>query len=231
MKTSQIIVLTTLMLSALVLAVVGVYAFAYGNATVTSPSTSNTGVYGNYPSGMMGGYGGMMDDWMEGNNGASSSVPTPVQNPVSTILGLVALGGSVIAGTGGLAYLLSASRNRLTPTMPPPTIDAAGTQSPLNIEAPYVSVSKTLTAEERKVLDVLVSHDGEYLQKYIRAETGLSRLKTHRIVSRLADRGIVTVEKSGNTNTVRISGWLQSKPTRNASGGQSPEPMEIEVKP
>ncbi len=230
MKTSQIIVLATLTLITVALGVVGVYAFAYGNATVTSPNASNTGVYGNYPSGMMGSYGGMMDGWMGGNNGASSSVQTPVQNPVSTILGLVALGGSVIAGTGGVAYLLSASKNRLTSTMPQPTVDGAEKQSPPNIEAPYVSVSKTLTAEERKVLDVLVSHDGEYLQKYIRAETGLSRLKTHRIVSRLADRGIVTVEKSGNTNTVCLSSWLQSKQTGNASDRQSPEPIVIEMR-
>jgi len=78
---------------------------------------------------------------------------------------------------------------------------------------PYESVSKTLTPEERRVLDVLNAHQGKYLQKYIRREAGLSRLKTHRIIARFAERGIVTLKKSGNTNEIFLSGWLKdSKP-------------------
>jgi uncharacterized membrane protein len=49
------------------------------------------------------------------------------------------------------------------------------------------------------------------LQKYIRNESGLSRLKTHRIVARLAERGIVTLEKMGNTNQVLLADWLKNK--------------------
>jgi uncharacterized membrane protein len=56
---------------------------------------------------------------------------------------------------------------------------------------------------------VLAAHDGKYLQKFIVKETGLSKLKTHRIVSRLAERGIVTAVSSGNTNEVSLSPWLQ----------------------
>jgi uncharacterized membrane protein len=82
----------------------------------------------------------------------------------------------------------------------------------VNVETPYDSVSKTLTVDERKVVDVLASHDGEYLQKYMRTETGLSRLKIHRIVTRLAERGIVTLEQSGNTNKVFLSSWLAKRP-------------------
>jgi uncharacterized membrane protein len=78
---------------------------------------------------------------------------------------------------------------------------------------PYESVSKTLTPEERKVLNVLTAHQGKYLQKYIRREAGLSRLKTHRIIARFAERGIVTLKKSGNTNEISLSDWLKdSKP-------------------
>ena len=72
----------------------------------------------------------------------------------------------------------------------------------------YESVAKTLTEEERKVVEVLNSHQGKYLQKYIRNETGLSRLQTHRIIARLADRGIVSLEKIGNTNQVYLANWL-----------------------
>jgi uncharacterized membrane protein len=68
---------------------------------------------------------------------------------------------------------------------------------------------KTLTADERKIIEVLSAHDGKYLQKYIRKEAGFSRLQTHRIVARLAERGIVALEKTGNTNTVHLAKWLK----------------------
>jgi uncharacterized membrane protein len=76
---------------------------------------------------------------------------------------------------------------------------------------PYESVAKTLTEQERKIITVPNAHEGKYLQKYIRNETGLSRLQTHRIIARLADRGIVSLEKTGNTNQVYLSSWLQQK--------------------
>jgi len=76
---------------------------------------------------------------------------------------------------------------------------------------PYESVAKTLTEQERKIITVLNAHEGKYLQKYIRNEIGLSRLQTHRIIARLADRGIVSLEKTGNTNQVYLSSWLQQK--------------------
>lgn len=75
---------------------------------------------------------------------------------------------------------------------------------------PYELISRTMTADEKKVMDVLASHNGKYLQKYIRNEIGLSRLKTHRIVARLAEREIVTVKQVGNTNEVAVSDWLRS---------------------
>jgi len=80
-----------------------------------------------------------------------------------------------------------------------------------NEASAYDSVAKTLTAEERKVVDVLSTHNGTYLQKYIKSETGLSRLKTHRIVARLSERGIVSLEKTGNTNQVYLANWLNQK--------------------
>jgi len=68
-------------------------------------------------------------------------------------------------------------------------------------------ILKTMTPEEQKVFNVLVAHKGKYLQKYIVKESGLSRLKTHRIVARFAQRGIVSVNEFGNTNEVHLSEW------------------------
>jgi uncharacterized membrane protein len=69
---------------------------------------------------------------------------------------------------------------------------------------------KTMTAEEQKVLNVLIAHEGKYLQKYVAKEAGFSRLKTHRIVARFAQRGIVTVKEFGNTNEIVISDWVRN---------------------
>ena len=71
-------------------------------------------------------------------------------------------------------------------------------------------VLKTMTPEEQKVLNVLIAHQGKYLQKYVSKEAGLSRLKTHRIVARFAQRGIVNVKEFGNTNEIVVSDWVRT---------------------
>jgi uncharacterized membrane protein len=69
-------------------------------------------------------------------------------------------------------------------------------------------VMRTLKPDERKVVGVLKVHGGSYMQKFITQETGLSRLKTHRVVATLAERGIVQVERRGNTNEVSLAKWF-----------------------
>ncbi len=219
MKTSKIIAVIVLAIVTASLAGVSIYAYAFAGNVGTAtyqPNTATPGTNGYYQNGMMGGnWGGMMSGsgmmggYPNGYSATPSTVPNSVtpQNTILPLLGLIALIGAVATGTGGLAYFLAVPKIRIAERAAGNIVESA---SPQNILAPYVSVSKTLTSEERKVFDVLVSHDGKYLQKYIRAETGLSRLKTHRIVSRLAERGIVTLEKSGNTNEVHLSSWLQN---------------------
>jgi hypothetical protein len=72
---------------------------------------------------------------------------------------------------------------------------------------------KTMTLEEQKVFNVLINHKGKYLQKYVVKESGLNRLKTHRIVARFAQRGIVNVKEFGNTNEIILSDWVTSANT------------------
>jgi hypothetical protein len=69
-------------------------------------------------------------------------------------------------------------------------------------------VMRTLKPDERKVVDILKVHGGSYVQKFITREAGLSRLKTHRVVATLAERGIVYVEKKGNSNDVTLAKWF-----------------------
>ena len=209
MKSKKTIILTALTIAAVALAVVSVFAFAYAgtSAAVTYPNATTPGTNGYYPNGMMGGqWSGTMGGMMGENWGASSPAQTQVttQNTVFPLLGFAALIGAAVMGTGGAIYYFTGPKIRITEPASKTIVD----QTPRNTATPFASVSKTLTTEERKVLDVLVLHNGKYLQKYIRAEIGLSRLKTHRIVSRLAERGIVTLERSGNTNEVHLSNWL-----------------------
>lgn len=226
MKNNRTTVLIVFGVLSVILATISIFAFA-GTSNPASPSTTASGTNGYYPNGLMGNSWSGMSGMMGGNGNPSSTVQTPVtnQNAVLSLIGFAALIGAALTGVGGGVYFLKVPKIG----MAEPT--AISTVSSLSQEAitPYDSVSKTLTAEERTVLDILVSHDGKYLQKYIRAETGLSRLKTHRIVSRLAERGIVTLEKSGNTNEVYLSSWLNEKPFNKFSPKETIE-QEIVVK-
>ncbi|HLN90172.1 MAG TPA: hypothetical protein VK253_08910 [Candidatus Binatia bacterium] len=208
MKTNRKAVLVFLMVMSVVLTVISASEFV--TATInTAPTASGTNRYYNQMSG-----GNMMGNMMGGNLGSNpSSTPTPVantaQNSILPIVGFVALIGAALAGIGGAVYYFT-GRPKITSNQP--TLNSTVNTPMISVETPIDSVAKTLTVEERRVVDILTAHNGQYLQKYIRSETGLSRLKIHRIVSRLAERGIVTLEQSGNTNRVILSNWLNEKP-------------------
>lgn len=72
-------------------------------------------------------------------------------------------------------------------------------------------VMRTLKPEEQRVIKVLEAHGGRYLQKHISKEAGLSKLKTHRIIARFAELGLVRYEKQGNTNEVSLVDWFHSR--------------------
>ena len=61
-------------------------------------------------------------------------------------------------------------------------------------------------AETRSYL----AEGGTMLQKIIRWKTGSSRVKTHRVLYRLDERGVVTAEKHCNTNKITLAEWLMT---------------------
>jgi uncharacterized membrane protein len=75
-------------------------------------------------------------------------------------------------------------------------------------ESTLDAVLRVLNDDERKVIQTLVAEGGTMLQKDIRWKTGHSRVKTHRILFRLAKRGIVSAEKYYNTNKITLADWL-----------------------
>jgi uncharacterized membrane protein len=110
--------------------------------------------------------------------------------PLSTLLFL----STVLASMIGVIYFL------VLPEMK--------NYSPDNGKEATAMVMRTLRPDERKAVGVLEIHGGTYLQKFITKEAGLSRLKTHRVVAVLSERGIVHVEKRGNTNEVSLAKWF-----------------------
>ena len=190
----------------------------YGSSWMSQMWGNHLGASGNY-----GGMGGMM-----GSGNGSNGTSTASYLWIVPVLLIVA---SAVAVTGVVFYLVFPelrfikSRDSCNPQMPGPTpIQATGGSTTANVSpasaAPVVSnvsaasnscevLLKTMTPEEQKVLNVLISHQGKYLQKYVVKEAGLSRLKTHRVVARFAQRGIVTVNEFGNTNEIVLSDWVK----------------------
>jgi uncharacterized membrane protein len=181
------------LVSLTVLIVAGFYLFS----SVSQP-------YGNW-------FGGMMD----GNTGRmmGGTGQTAVQNSAVPLfqVGFVVLIGVVVASVIGLAYYVALPEieTGTAPVVYEPVPEVKVEQEQKAACTPLESIVKTLSDEERKVIEVLNAHNGKYLQKYIRNEAGLSRLQTHRIVARLAERGIVTLRKTGNTNQVLLADWLK----------------------
>ena len=189
-------VLIASLVSLTVLIVAGMYVFT---AAQRSPYNWMSGMFGN----------GNMDGMMNGN-----TQPT-VQNPALPYFGVafVLLIGIAVVGVVGFAYYVALPeiKTGTAPMIcePVPRRYAKIEQEQKPACTPLESIVKTLSDEESKIIEVLNAHEGKYLQKYIRNETGLSRLQTHRIVARLAERGIVTLEKIGNTNQVLLADWLR----------------------
>jgi uncharacterized membrane protein len=72
-------------------------------------------------------------------------------------------------------------------------------------------ILKVLKPDERRVVELLIENKGKMLQRDITWETGFSRLKTHRVVNRLVERGIVKKIPRGSTNLIVLEDWLIKK--------------------
>jgi len=74
--------------------------------------------------------------------------------------------------------------------------------------ASFEGVMKVLREDERKVCMAVWKGGGTALQKDVRWMTELSKVKTHRVVARLASRGVITVEKGDKGNRLSLAPWL-----------------------
>lgn len=154
----------------------------------------------------------MMRQMMGGSVGAGTQAMQGM--PWFMWSSILVLAGIVVTGVLGLVYYLAYPQIRLsssTQAMPQPVQTTTE-----NSRVSWSMLLRTSKPEEKKVLEVLVAHKGVYLQKFIVKESGLSKLRTHRIISRFVERGIVTAVRSGNTNEIRLADWLKETDTVNS---------------
>ena len=159
-----------------------------------------------YLSSYQGGHGsvtGLMGQMM-GNQYAQGTIATMPSYVWTSILALFIL---VVVGIFGLVYYLTYPEIKIAAPQQATVTNAQSSRA--GAKENWEAVLRTSKPEEQKVLEVLAAHDGTRLQKLIVKDSGLSKVKTHRIVSRFVERGIAIAVKSGNTNEVSLTPWLK----------------------
>ena len=77
------------------------------------------------------------------------------------------------------------------------------------VESDKIKIAlRRLNDNEKQVVEALLSHKGEMLQKDISFELGLTRVQTHRAVQNLVERKIVTTIDHHNTKKITVAQWL-----------------------
>jgi uncharacterized membrane protein len=66
-----------------------------------------------------------------------------------------------------------------------------------------------LGKDEKLVVQKLLENHGKVLQAEISRIEGIGKLKSHRIIQRLNDRGIIEIESFGKTNIIKLNKGLK----------------------
>lgn len=85
-----------------------------------------------------------------------------------------------------------------TPVQQPPKLDVD------DGAAHNLLVLRLLTGDERTMFKAIMDSDGEALQKDLILKTRMSNAKVSRVLDRLEQKGIVTKDRHGATNRIRI---------------------------
>jgi len=62
-----------------------------------------------------------------------------------------------------------------------------------------------LNKDEKKVVQKILESEGKALQAEVSRIEGIGKLKSHRILRRLEDRGVIEIERHGKTNIVKLA--------------------------
>ncbi len=175
----------------ILLLIIGLVGLAYSAYLVGVYTASQT---------VFGGMAEMMRRMM-GSSTTNYSVPAYIWILPYLFIGVLAMG--IVGLLYGNVIVLNSStqRKQLQHTRSGDTITSSDLED----------ILKVLKPDERKVVELLLEHGGKMLQRDIRWEAGFSRLKTHRVISRLIERGIVKKIPIGNTNQIILEDWLIKK--------------------
>jgi len=62
-----------------------------------------------------------------------------------------------------------------------------------------------LNRDEKLVVQKLLENNGKVLQAEISRIEGLGKVRSHRVIQKLVDRGVIEVEKYGKTNNIKLT--------------------------
>lgn len=99
---------------------------------------------------------------------------------------ILVVAGIAIVGVYGFVYYLAYPQIRMSSSNRQKMQSTQATAKGSNPS--WSMLIRTSRPDERKVLEVIASHGGSYLQKFVVTESGLSKLRTHRIISRFVER-------------------------------------------
>jgi uncharacterized membrane protein len=74
----------------------------------------------------------------------------------------------------------------------------------LNTREEYLLILRLLVGDERSLFRAIIDSNGEALQKDLIVRTKMSHAKVSRVIDRLEQKGVITKERFGATNKVRI---------------------------
>ncbi|MGO9644499.1 MAG: helix-turn-helix transcriptional regulator [Candidatus Bathyarchaeia archaeon] len=70
------------------------------------------------------------------------------------------------------------------------------------------AVLRLLKDDERSLIEALTRSGGTAFQRDLQHAIGFSKVKTHRVIARLAERRLVEVTPVGKTNRIHMPAWL-----------------------
>lgn len=77
------------------------------------------------------------------------------------------------------------------------------------IEKNIEVMNTILNDDEKKIMDKLTRHNGELEQQEI--SKMLDKIKAHRVIKKLQEKGIIEVKKQGKTNTIKLNEALKKE--------------------
>ncbi len=78
-----------------------------------------------------------------------------------------------------------------------------------NLQKVTDALVQFLAKDEKRVVQKLLDNQGHILQADVSHIEGIGKLKSHRILQRLSDRGVIEIESYGKTNRIKLNKGLQ----------------------